>query len=315
MKYRKLGTSDLNVSVVGLGTWALGSDFFGSVDDADGIATIQAALDAGVNLIDTAPAYGSGHSEEVVGKAIAGRRDRAIVATKIGVYRRGPEYVRDLSVKSLRSQLEDSLRRLKVETIDLYQIHWPDPKTPLGDALPELERMQKEGKYRHLGVSNFSVKQMEEARSYMEIVSLQPHYSILERTIDAEVLPYCRRSNIGVLGYGTLAAGILTGKFREIPRLSSGDTRDSFYHFFKEPVWGRTQSFLDVLREMSSETGVPVSRLTIAWTVQRPGMTCALVGAKRPDQARENAAAGSVELSEAHIAAIDAAYDRFLANC
>ncbi|HUX12308.1 MAG TPA: aldo/keto reductase, partial [Spirochaetia bacterium] len=192
MKFRTLGDSELRVSVIGLGTWAMGSDFFGSVDDQQSIEAIHAALDNGVSLVDTAPAYGSGHSEEVVGKAIAGRREAVVLATKVGTYRRGREYVTDLSRPSIRRQIEESLRRLNVEVIDLYQIHWPDPKIPLEESLEELSLLQKEGKFRYLGVSNFSTELMDIVRRHAALISLQPHYSLLKREIEKIELPYCR---------------------------------------------------------------------------------------------------------------------------
>ncbi len=313
MKLRNLGNSGLQVSAVGLGTWAMGNDFFGQVDDRQSIETIQTAIDNGVTLLDTAPAYGSGHSEEVVGRAIAGRRDQVIVATKVGTFRRGDRFVRDLKPASIRKQLEDSLRRLNLDVIDLYQIHWPDPDTPLEESLGELARLKEEGKYRHLGVSNFSVEQMETVRQHMELASLQPHFSLLERRIESEILPFCRNQGIGVLGYGTLAGGLLTGKFREIPTFSEGDTRYQFYDFFREPIWTRVQKLLDVLRRIAEERGVPVSHVATAWAFQQEGVSCVLVGAKNRDQAISNAAAGNLELDANELSQIRQGIDSFLA--
>ncbi|WP_455382341.1 aldo/keto reductase [Salinispira pacifica] len=309
MKLRTLGNSDLNVSVVGLGTWAMGNDFFGQVEDRQSIDAIQAAVDSGVTLIDTAPAYGSGHSEEVVGRAIEGRRDKVIVATKVGTYRRGKQFVRDLEPASVRRQLEDSLRRLRVDVIDLYQIHWPDPKTPLEETLSTLKRLHEEGRFRYLGVSNFSVEQMETVRRHMPLTSLQPHFSLLERGAQVSLLPFCRENNVGVLGYGSLAGGILTGKFKEIPEFSEGDTRDQFYDYFREPVWSKVQSLLDVLRSIADSRGVPVAHVSTAWAFQQDGVTCALVGAKNRSQAESNAAAGELELTGEELARIDNALE------
>ena len=307
MEYRKLGLSDLEVSAVGLGTWALGNDYFGEVDDAESIAAIQAGLDAGINLIDTAPAYGAGHAEEIVGKAIQGRRDQVVVATKAGVIRTKDDFIKTLKPESIRKEIDDSLRRLNVDVIDLYQIHWPDPKTPLEDALEEFVKIREQGKYRYLGVSNFSTQEMDKAREMAGIVSLQPQYSLLKRKIENNILPYCRKYNLGVLSYGTLAGGILTGKYREIPEFEEGDNRADFYPFFKEPTWSKVQKFLDVPREMAEKKGLTVAQLAINWTLSQAGITSALVGAKHPKQAQENAAAGDLKLSARELDRIEEA--------
>ena len=308
MKYRKLGTSDLHVSVVGMGTWAIGNDFWGQVDDGESIRAIQAGLDAGINFIDTAPAYGAGHAEEVVGRAIQGRRDDVVVATKVGILRTENDFVRNLKPDSVRQEVDDSLRRLGVDTIDLYQIHWPDPRTPIADTMGELKKAQEAGKFRYLGVSNFNIKQMDELRQFGELVSLQPHYSLLKRDIEGKVVQYCMDNSIGIVNYGTLAGGILTGKFREIPEFEEGDHRAEFYPWFKEPVWSKVQSVLDVMREIADDRGVPVAQVAINWTIQQPGITSSLVGAKNPSQAHSNAGAGEFELSEAEIERITEAH-------
>ena len=171
MKYRQLGTSDLRVSTVGMGTWALGNDFWGAVDDNESIRALQAGIDAGITFIDTAPAYGAGHAEEVVGRAIQGRHDEVTIGTKVGIIRTADDFVRNLKADSVRQEVEDSLRRLGVETIDLYQIHWPDPKTPMDETMTELNKAQQAGKFRHLGVSNFNIAQMDEIRQYGDLVA------------------------------------------------------------------------------------------------------------------------------------------------
>lgn len=312
MQYRTLGTSDLSVSVVGLGTWAMGNDFWGQVDDNQSVRAIQEALDSGINLIDTAPAYGAGHAEEVVGEAIKGRRDEVVIATKVGIIRTEDDFVRNLKPESMRQEIEDSLRRLQVDVIDLYQIHWPDPNTPLEHSMAELTKMKQDGKIRHIGVSNFQVDLLQKAQALDEIVSVQPQFSLLHRKAESSLLPYCAKNKIGVLGYGSLAGGILTGKFREIPELEEGDNRDKFYQFFKEPTWSRVQNVLDVLRALAEERGVTVAQVAINWAFQQRGVTTALVGAKNPNQARSNAGAGEWNLSADELARIDRAYDENL---
>jgi len=309
MEQRTLGTSDLTVSAVGLGTWAMGDDFFGHVDDTESIAAIHSALDHGITLIDTAPAYGAGHAEEVVGKALKDRRSEAVVATKCGIVRTEDDFVRNLKPESIRREIDDSLRRLGVETIDLYQIHWPDPDTPLEDTVAELIKQQEAGKFRYLGVSNFPPNLLDQIRGMTDFVSTQPQYSMLDRRIESDILPYVREHDLGVLSYGTLAGGVLTGKYTEIPEFEEGDNRAAFYNFFKEPLWSGIQKLLYELQLIATERGVTPAQAAINWTFQQPEVTTALVGAKRPAQAEANAAAGGWQLSEAEIKTITAAID------
>lgn len=308
MEDRNLGWTDLVVSRVGLGTWAMGDDFWGTVDDQESIRTIHAAIDNGISLVDTAPAYGNGHSEEVVGQALKGRRDRAVIATKVGIQKPAGKLQKNLSPDSVRQEIEDSLRRLGVETIDLYQIHWPDPKTPLEDTLEVLLKAQEAGKFRYLGVSNFDTGLMDRVRSITELASLQPPFSLLQRDIEDEILPYCKEHDIGVLSYGTLSGGILTGKFWEYPTFEEGDYRAKFYPAFNPKIWDKVQNVVDALRDIASGRNVPVAQVAINWATAQPGMTCALVGAKRPDQAISNAGAGQWELTNGELEQIQEAY-------
>ena len=309
MRTKQLGKSDLQVSVVALGTWPMGGTTYGHVDDSESIATIQAALDAGINLIDTAPAYGDGRAETVVGNAIKGRRDQVIIATKVGVVRKPGGKWRDLTPASIRQQIEGSLRRLNVDTIDLYQIHWPDPDTPIEDSIAELVKLREEGKFRYLGVSNFDTGLMDSVTRMTELASLQPHYSLLNREIEKDILPYCVKNQIGILAYGSLGSGILAGKYNENPFSRPGDTRHNFYRFFHEPMWSKAMRLVDVLREIASNHGKPVSHIAINWLTQQEGVTCALVGARRPSQIQENAGAGSWTLSDAELKQINRAWE------
>ncbi len=244
---------------MGLGTWALGDDFWGSVNDGDSIKAIHAAIDFGINLIDTAPAYGAGHSEEVVGKAIRDRRSKVILATKVGILRTKDSFVRNLKPESVRREIDDSLRRLGTDVIDLWQIHWPDASRPLEETIGEINRIREQGKIRYLGVSNFDLELIERVRALTDVVSLQPHYLLLERAIEKEMLPYCAHQKIGILGYGTLGGELLTGKFKEIPKFQPGDHRDDFYPFFKEPLFGRVQKLLGALGAIARERGKTVA--------------------------------------------------------
>ncbi|MBR1759135.1 MAG: aldo/keto reductase [Lachnospiraceae bacterium] len=321
MRYKKLGSSDLKVSVVALGTWGIGGDSWagsGAVDDQKSIAALRAGLEAGINLIDTAQPYGYGHAEEVVAEAIKGYRDQVVVATKCVSYQdEAHVYHKDWRPEVLRAQIEGSLRRLKVDTIDLMQVHWPDPEHSLEAAFEELAKMQEEGKFRYLGVSNFDGALIDEAKQYCEIVSLQPPYSLLNRKIEAEILPYCIKNNVGVLSYGSIAGGVLSGKFTERPVYSTGngdnfkrDVRAAFYPYYSEEEWPRTNALLNVMREIAQKHEVPVVAVAIAWSLSNPAMTSTLVGARTPEQAVMNAAAGDFVLPAEDYAYLTAACDR-----
>jgi aryl-alcohol dehydrogenase-like predicted oxidoreductase len=310
MLYRRFGNSDLKVSVVSLGTWAMGGTHWGKAKDRESIETIHKAVESGINLIDTAPVYGDGHSEKIVGKAIKGIREKVIVATKCGVHTRGDDFYFDLAPAEVGKEVETSLRRLDIEIIDLYQCHWPDKNTPIEDTMEEMLKLRAEGKIRHIGVSNFNVELLVRARKIAPVISLQPHYSLLEREIEKEALPYCRQHDIGIMAYGPLGSGILTGKYRERPTFSEKDARSFFYPFFKEPLWSKAQSLLSELRRIAELHGKPVAHVAINWVIQQPGITTAIVGARTPAQAETNAAAAEWLLSDDDLSSIDAAYKR-----
>ena len=304
MKFRKLGQSDLNCSVIGLGTWGMAGSFWGKVDDDQSIATIRAGLEAGINLIDTAPVYGDGHSEEVVGRALEGlKREDIVLATKCGRF--------TCETEKIRQELETSLKRLKTDYIDLYQVHWPDDKVPFEETFGELENMRKQGKIRYIGVSNFSVEQTEEASKYCQIVSTQPQYSLLVRDIEKDILPYCVEKNIGILSYGSIGAGALTGKFKEKPVFKEDDERASFYTFFQEQNWPKTKQMIDTLEEIAASHGKPTVHAAINWVLKQKGISVALVGARTPEQVRINAQAADWELTDEENAKILQAYDKF----
>ena len=303
MKFRKLGQSDLNCSVIGLGTWGMAGSFWGKVDDDQSIATIRAGLEAGINLIDTAPVYGDGHSEEVVGRALEGlKREDIVLATKCGRF--------TCETEKIRQELETSLKRLKTDYIDLYQVHWPDDKVPFEETFGELENMRKQGKIRYIGVSNFSVEQTEEASKYCQIVSTQPQYSLLVRDIEKDILPYCVEKNIGILSYGSIGAGALTGKFKEKPVFKEDDERASFYTFFQEQNWPKTKQMIDTQEEIAASHGKPTVHAAINWVLKQKGISVALVGARTPEQVRMNAQAADWELTDEENAKILQAYDR-----
>ena len=307
MRYKSIGTIE-KVSVVGLGTWAMGGDFWGDIDEKEAVEAIHAALDQGVTLIDTAPIYGKGYSEEVVGKGIAGKaRDKIIIATKCGLNWSTGQMRNDLTAAGVTYEVEESLKRLGTDYIDLYQCHWPDKiGTPIAETMGGLMALKKQGKIREIGVSNFSPAQMDECRAAGELASLQPQYSLLHRDIEEDgILDYCRKHNIAILSYGSLGAGALTGKFTEPPK---SDRRAGFYSFFAPEVWPKVLKLLDVLKGVAAAHDRPVAQASINWVVQQEGMTCGLVGARNAQQATMNAQAGDWELTAEELALIDAEY-------
>jgi aryl-alcohol dehydrogenase-like predicted oxidoreductase len=306
MRFNELGKTGIRVSAVAIGTWAMGGDWWGSVDEKDCIGAIHAGLDGGINIIDTAPAYGWGRAERLVGKAVRGRpRDRIVLATKCGLHENAP---RDMSGAAILKEAEISLQNLGTDYIDIYQIHWPDGKTPVEEAMGAVLELKQQGKVRALGVSNFSVPLMKDCLAAGQLDSLQPPYSLLQRDIEAEILPFCRENHIGVLSYGSLGAGMLAGKYSAPPKVEGTERRTTFYPFFTEPLFGKALKLVEALKKIAAGREKPVSHVAINWVSQQPGMTSSLVGCKNPAQARENAAAGDWSLSPEELAEIDRAY-------
>lgn len=317
MRTRKLGYSDLYLTTVGLGTWAIGGPWqwgWGPQDDAESIAAIHRALELGINWIDTAPAYGVGHSEEIVGRAIMGRRDEVILATKCGlVWEEGSTTVTGrLTAQSVRAECEASLRRLHVDVIDLYQIHWPNPDEQIEEAWATIADLIREGKVRYAGVSNFSVEQLRRVQAIHPVASLQPPYSMLERGVEEELLPFCAANNIGVIVYSPMQAGLLTGKYtrERIAALPDDDWRKVRSPHFHEPALSANLELIEGLRPIAARHGRTLGQLAIAWVLRRPEVTAAIVGARRPSQIEETAPAADWELSPGDLAAIDALLTR-----
>lgn len=310
MQTRQLGYSDLHLTTVGLGAWAMGGEWlfgWGPQDDADSIAAIQRALELGINWIDTAAVYGLGHSEEVVGRAIAGRRNEVIIATKSSRVwdEQGNPFGR-LKADSIHREVEASLRRLNIETIDLYQIHWPQPDEDIEEGWSAMADLVRAGKVRYIGVSNFSVDQLQRVQPIHPVTSLQPPYSMIKRDIEAETLAYCAANNIGVLAYSPMQAGLLTGRF-DAARLAALDAGDWRLRnpYFQEPAFSATMKLVEQLRPIAERHGRNVAQLAIAWVLRRPEMTAAIVGARTPGQIEETAPAGDWVLSNEEIAAIE----------
>lgn len=310
MKYKPLGNSGIDVSVIAHGTWAMGNDFFGDVDKERAIRAIHASVDNGVNLVDTARAYGEDcAAEKVVGEALAGIRDKVVLATKVGVLRAyGGNYVKCSDPNVMRCELEESLRNLKTDHIDLYQIHWPDHNNPLEPALEAMLRFKEEGKIRAIGVSNFSLEEMQVAVDVADIASVQPPLSILNRqSLTDGVLDFCAKNGLGVLTYGSLGGGILSGKMNKLS-IGGNELRGAFYPYYEEPMWSKCQKLLETLRKIAEQRDVSVAQVSINWVLAQKGVTCALLGATKPETAAENAKAADWALSDEESAAIDAAY-------
>ena len=312
MEKRKLGYTDLHLTTIGLGTWAMGGDgwafAWGAQDDNASIAAINRALDSGVNWIDTAAVYGLGHSEEIVGRAIAGRRDDVIVATKCARVwdEQTGQIGKCLKAESVRREIDASLRRLNIDTIDLYQIHWPEPDEEVEEGWAAVAELISEGKIRHAGVSNFNLSQLQRAQKIHPVASLQPPYSMLRREPEKEIFPYCAANNIGLVAYSPMQAGLLTGKFsRERAESLGEDDWRSRAPWFQEPQLSVNLKTVDKLKRIAEHKGVSLPQLSLAWVLRRPEMTSAIVGARRPDQIEETVQAGSIRLSDDETAEIE----------
>jgi aryl-alcohol dehydrogenase-like predicted oxidoreductase len=320
MDYRSLGNSDLKVSAVTFGAWAIGGLFWGGADERDAIAAIQRSIDEGVTTIDTAPIYGCGASEEVIGKAIRGRRDKVQILTKFGLRwdtDQGTHYfdltapdgspvrVHKLSSRqSVIRECEESLTRLGVDVIDLYQHHWPDPAFPIEETFAAVDQLLRDGKIRHAGVSNYTIEQMQAARRIVPIVSNQPPYSMVRREIEEDILPWCLGNGLGVLVYSPMQMGLLTGKVTEDRDFPPTDIR-SRNNLFSRENRRRVNAFLDKLRPIAQAHDASLANVVIDWTIRRPGVTAALVGARNEWQAAENARGGVIALDADEIATID----------
>ncbi|MBR9921684.1 MAG: aldo/keto reductase [Bacteroidetes bacterium] len=313
MKYRKLADSDLKVSVITFGAWAAGGWMWGSTERSEAIQAIQAAYNEGVTSIDTAPIYGQGTSEEIVGEAIKGfSRDKVQILTKFGLrwdLDKGNFYFnsKDNSGKpidiykyagkeSIIHECEQSLRRLGTDYIDLYQIHWPDKSTAISETFEAVERLIEQGKVRYAGVCNYRPAQIAEAESVSHIVSDQIPFSMVNRAVEDETVPYCMEQGKSVLAYSPLERGLLTGKIQPGHQFAEGDHRASHKHFQDEFVL-RTNVFLDKIRPIAKEKGVTLAQLVLRWTIERPGITIALAGARNAKQSVENAKAADIILS------------------
>lgn len=312
---RRLGNSDMDITPIGFGAWAIGGGdwqySWGPQDDSDSIAAIHRALDLGVNWIDTAAIYGLGHSEEVVARALRGMSRKPYVFTKCSMrWRDDKSIYNSLRADSVAEELEASLRRLQVDVIDLYQVHWPNPEGEIEEGWEALERLRRQGKIRWIGVSNFNVEQMKRAEKIAPITSLQPPYSMLRRAIEAEILPYAQEHGIGVINYSPMVSGLLTGKMtaERVAAMPADDWRRKGVEF-NEPRFSRNVRLVDLLREIGSKHGVTPGVVAVAWTLHHPAITAAIVGGRNARQVEETAPALTFRLNEDEYQRINAFLD------
>lgn len=311
MQTNRLGWTDLELTTIGLGTWAMGgggwSFAWGPQDDEESISTIHRAIELGINWIDTAPVYGLSHAEEVVGKALKGLKEKPIIATKCGrVWDEDGNISGCLKKDSIHSEVEESLGRLGIDVIDLYQIHWPIPDEDIEEAWGAIADLIREGKVRYGGVSNFSVEQLKRIHPIHPVASIQPPYSILVRDIEHELLSFCEENNIGVIAYSPMQKGLLTGTFtsERMQNLPEDDHRRRD-PMFQEPELSNNLAFVEKLCSVAEKKGRTVAQLAISWVLRRPEVTTAIVGARHPFQIEETVVAGELMLSKEDIDAIN----------
>ncbi len=311
METRQLGNSDLLITPIGIGAWAIGGGGWegsmGPQNDSDSVPAIHAALDHGINWIDTAALYGLGHSEEMVARALHGCTQRPYVFTKCErVWDGSGEIGASLKAASIRRECEASLHRLKVDVIDLYQIHWPEPDADIEEGWTELAKLKEEGKVRYIGVSNFNVAQMKRAQAIAPITSLQPPYAVVRREIEQEILPFCAAENIGVIVYSPMYAGLLTGAMTKerVANFLPEDWRRNLPGF-REPALSRNLRLVELLRTIGSRHGRTAGEVAIAWTLNHPAVTGAIVGFRNPQQVAGIVGAGEFRLSAAEVGEIE----------
>ncbi|MFN6471257.1 MAG: aldo/keto reductase [Nostoc sp. SerVER01] len=311
MQTKQLGNSELHITPIGFGAWAIGGGDWafgwGAQDDEESIAAINRALDLGVNWIDTAAIYGLGHSEEVVAQALKGRSNRPYIFTKCSlIWDEKGKIVNSLKADSIRREVEASLRRLDIETIDLYQIHWPNPDPEIEEGWTTLAKLKDEGKVRYIGVSNFNVQQLQRAQNIAPVTSLQPPYSLVKPNVGNEILPFCKENNIGVIVYSPMQSGLLTGKMtpERVANFPDDDWRKNSSEF-QQPRLSRNLKLVEVLRHIGEKHGRSPGEVAIAWTLNNPAVTAAIVGGRNPQQVEGIIGAGDFRLNQQELDEIE----------
>jgi aryl-alcohol dehydrogenase-like predicted oxidoreductase len=311
MRYKQFGKGPLNISEIAAGTWGAGGSGWGGSDKAACISAIHTMLDLGVNLIDTAPVYGKGYAEEIVGQAVKGRRRDLIISTKCGlrIDAKPGEEMKCATRQEVIGGCEASLRRLGVDYIDILFVHWPDKNTPVGETMAAMNTLKEQGKIRYIGLSNFSVSQTEEALKYSAVDLIQPPYSMVDQSAGDTML-WCGERNIASMTYASLGAGILGGKIRSLTNFGKGDVRSGFYDYFLEPKFSKVMELLKTMDKIAGERGVPLSQIAINWVTQKEYVLTALVGVRTGDHAKENCGAADWRLSPEETALLDAELKR-----
>ena len=315
MRYKHVGNAGIDISALAVGTWAIGGQQWGDVNEKDSIDAIRAMIDGGVNLVDTAPIYGNGHSEEVVGKALEnGYREKVFLATKFSISNdENGAVINNGSYENAIWECEQSLKRLNTDHIDIYIMHWPDPATPVEVTMKALADLKKSGKIRLIGVSNFDRNLIEEAQKVVRIDFLQPPYSMVEES-QKELLAWCETQGIGTMTYGSLGAGILTGAIRELPDWEENDFRYTFYDYFKNPKFSKIMELLKVMDKIAQVRNKPLAQIAINWSTQKSYVSTAICGVRDPQQAYENCATFDWELTGEEMELIDSEIERLQMN-
>lgn len=314
MRYSLLGNTGLKVSEMALGTWGIGGAGWDSYSDESRMDAIRAAIEQGVNFIDTAPAYNAGAAERYIGQVLhdMGTRKDMIISTKCGNEYINGSYVRSSAPDTIIRECEESLKNLKTDYIDIYLIHWPDPNVPFEETMEALNKLKQQGKILHVGVSNFSKEQIVEASRYCAIEVYQPQYSMVYRA-DEEKIKWASAQGIGTMTYGALGGGILSGKIRELKSYTAGDNRNRFYKHFQEPMFSKIMKLLEVMEEISEEhEQVPLSQIALNWAVQKDFVSACIVGAQSRARVEENCASFTWTLTAAEMEKLDTAIYRYI---
>lgn len=302
---RTIGKTKIQITPIAMGCWPISGVTSVDVTEQASLATLAAALDSGINFFDTAYCYGyEGESERLIARALGNQRDQIVIATKGGIHWAGKKQVRDASPDRIKQECDESLMRLKTDRVELYYLHGPDPEIPVGESAVAFKELLDVGKILSVGVSNFTLEQLQEFAAVCPISAYQPRYNMLQRDIELDRLPWCEENDVSIMAYWPLMKGLLAGKLPRDHQFSPNDGRQK-YPMFHGEEWKKNQDFLDQLRTIAEETQYTIAQIVIRWTIQQTGITCALCGAKRPEQIEENAKAMDFELSPSQIESIN----------